>query len=404
MSEQAIGTGETDPQERRRIVWTANGAHALHDGFTDLLFVLLPVWQAEFGLVYTQVGLLRSLYAGAMAGFQIPSGFLAERIGGRLMLALGTAVAAAGFLLAAVSSNILLLGAALLLVGLGASVQHPIGSHLIASAYPHGGARTALGTYNFAGDIGKMAVPASVAALLGIMSWRGAVDLMGALGLASAALIYILLPQNAGRDAGKPAEEKREATAPAPTGKRSGFTTLLSIGIIDSATRMGFLTFLPFLLKAKGATLPMLGLSLSLVFAGGAFGKLVCGFLGARFGVIRTVFLTEGLTALGIIALLPLPIEAALALLPLIGVALNGTSSVLYGTVPELVTPEKRQHAFSVFYTGTIGAGALSPILYGRFSDLMGIDTMMQVVAAIVLLTLPLAWMLRPALGQIRAQ
>ena len=82
--------------------------------------------------------------------------------------------------------------------------------------------------------------------------------------------------------------------------------------MIDSATRMGFLIFLPFVLIAKGASLPTVGLALTLVFAGGAAGKLVCAFIGARLGVITTVCLTEGLTTVGIFALLPLPLEATL--------------------------------------------------------------------------------------------
>ena len=168
--------------------------------------------------------------------------------------------------------------------------------------------------------------------------------------------------------------------------------------MIDSATRMGFLTFLPFVLKLKGAQLPMIGVALTLIFTGGAAGKLVCGWLGARLGVVRAVFLTEGATALGILALLPLPLFGALAVLPLIGVALNGTSSVLYGTVPELVPPERRQRAFSIFYTGGIGAGALSPVLYGLVSDLIDLPVMMMLIAGIVLITLPLTWRLRPAL------
>ena len=176
-----------------------------------------------------------------------------------------------------------------------------------------------------------------------------------------------------------------------------GFPLLLSIGIIDSATRMGFLTFLPFLLRSKGADVPTIGVALSLVFAGGAAGKLVCGFLGARLGVVRAVLVTEGLTAAGILALLPLPLTAGLAVLPLIGIALNGTSSVLYGTVPELVAPERRQRAFSIFYTAAIGAGALSPILYGSASDAVGVPAMMVLIAGVVLLTLPLAYALRPA-------
>jgi MFS family permease len=161
---------------------------------------------------------------------------------------------------------------------------------------------------------------------------------------------------------------------------------------------MGFLLFLPFVLTAKGASVPLVGLALTLVFAGGAAGKLVCAFIGARIGVIATVWLTEGLTAVGIGALLPLGLGATLALLPIIGIALNGTSSVLYGSVPDLVRPERRGRAFSVFYTGTIGAGALAPAIYGVLGDALGVPTALIVVAALVLLTLPLSLLLKPAL------
>ena len=115
---------------------------------------------------------------------------------------------------------------------------------------------------------------------------------------------------------------------------------------------------------------------MTLVFAGGAAGKLACAFIGARIGAIGTVWLTEGLTAAGILALLPLPLDAALVLLPLIGVALNGTSSVLYGSVPDLVAPDWRTRALSIFYTGTIGSGAIAPIVFGRAGDAFGSATL----------------------------
>ena len=121
--------------------------------------------------------------------------------------------------------------------------------------------------------------------------------------------------------------------------------------------------------------------------------------MGARLGVLPTVLLTEGATAAGIVALLPLPLGASLALLPIIGVALNGTSSVLYGTVPDLVRIEQQETAFGVFYTGTIGAGAVSPALYGLFSDALGLSAAMLLVATVVLLTLPLAWQLTRVLA-----
>jgi len=63
---------------RRRALWSACVAHALHDGYTDLMYVLLPVWQAEFGLSYEALAILRGGYAATMAALQWPAGRLAE--------------------------------------------------------------------------------------------------------------------------------------------------------------------------------------------------------------------------------------------------------------------------------------------------------------------------------------
>src|SRR2546427_375992 len=65
----------------RAVLGTACGTHFIHDGFSDILYVLLPVWARELGLNFAQVGLLRTLYSGGMAVFQIPAGLLAERWG-----------------------------------------------------------------------------------------------------------------------------------------------------------------------------------------------------------------------------------------------------------------------------------------------------------------------------------
>src|SRR5215475_1652727 len=56
----------------RRALGVACGAHMLHDGYTDLVWVALPIWQAEFGLNYAVVGLLRTIYSGTLASLQIP--------------------------------------------------------------------------------------------------------------------------------------------------------------------------------------------------------------------------------------------------------------------------------------------------------------------------------------------
>ena len=382
--------------QEQRAIGVACGAHALHDGYTDLIYVMLPIWQAEFGLGYAALGAMKSVFSGALSVFQIPSGFLAERYGTPLVLALGTALAGIGYILAGFSHGFPLLVGALLVGGLGASTQHPLASSLIAHAFSGKRSLKALGTYNFAGDIGKMVVPVAASLLFLILPWREAVALLGGIGILAAVAIYILIPRF--RDQPAAPEKKNSVAGGARAVRRYDFSLLLSVGVIDSATRMAFLTFLPFVLTAKGAGIQTIGVALTLVFAGGAVGKLVCAFIGARIGAVATVWLTETITAVAIVAILPLSLQGAMVLLPIVGIALNGTSSVLYGSVPELVAPEKRQRAFGIFYTGTIGAGAVSPFLYGLLGDAVGINTALLVVAAAVLLTLPITLVLRPAL------
>jgi MFS family permease len=376
---------------RARTLWTACAAHALHDGYTDLIYLLLPIWQAEFAIGYGALAFLRGLAAASMAGLQVPMGHVAERIGGRTTLALGTALAAIGYVIAGYSTGLIGLCVALVVVGCGLSTQHPIASAAVTRAY-QGDARGPLGTYNFSGDIGKAAIPSGASLLLALMSWHHMLWALAVLGLIVAVAVAIFLPANL-----RPVASEAKA-AHGSSGAKGGFALLLAVGILDSSVRMGFLTFLPFLLQEQGASLSTIGQALALVFIGGAAGKFACGWLGARFGVLGTVLLTEAGTAAAILGVLALPLAGILMLLPVVGLLLNGTSSVLYGTVPELAPAGRTEKAFAIFYTGTIGASAIAPILFGLLGDAMGSHVAVMATAVTAAAILPLAFALAPRL------
>jgi len=384
----------------RAVLGTACATHFVHDGFADILYVLFPVWAREFGLSFAQVGLLRTAYSGAMAAFQIPAGLLAERWGEARLLAAGTAATALGFIAAGFSGGYLALLGCLLAAGLGSGVQHPLSSTLVSNAYEDGRRRTALGTYNFSGDLGKVAVPAAVAFAVPWLGWRGAIGGFAAIGLAAAVLVLLALTNLEIGRAPQPADAS-ERGAGSDWGIRDlrGFQALSLIQIIDSSTRTGLLTFLPFLLISKGSSVRAVGFALMLVFAGGAAGKFACGVLADRVGVIRTVIVTETATGAGILLLLVLPLVPALTLLPVLGIALNGTSSVLYGTVADLVASDRRARSYAVFYTLGIGASALSPSIYGVVSDWGGVPFALAIVGTVVFITLPLTLALRRPLA-----
>jgi MFS transporter, FSR family, fosmidomycin resistance protein len=373
-------------------------AHFIHDGFTDMLYVFFPIWQTKWALTFVQVGLLKTLLSGSMALFQLPVGIAARRIGPVKLLLGGTVITSLAVMFWGWAISPVILGLLLLLGGLGSSVQHPMSSSLIADAYSDVKARrTALSTYNVAGDIGKLILPGAAALLITSIGWQSASHWLAWLGLFVALILLLGTLGIAIPGSRAPEETSRPAANPLFLGWKGyqAFWSLATIGVLDSATRMGFLTFFPFLLREKGAGISMIGLALTLIFAGGVTGKLVCGLLATRLGVLRSVVMTESVTAICICGMIGLPLEAALVLTPFLGVALNGTSSVLYGSVPELVSGENRKQAFSIFYTATLGAGAVSPTLYGLLSDFAGIKITVILVAVVVLGTIPLTLPLR---------
>lgn len=370
---------------RRRAFLGSCVAHVLHDGYTDLIYVMLPIWQTQFGIGYAWLAVIRALYLGSLAGLQVPANRLATHFGDKTILVLGTALAAIGYGTAGLSGSFIGLAVGLSLAGAGSSSQHPIGSGIVSRSYGSS-ARGPLGVYNFAGDLGKAALPGGTSLLLMALSWHHALLAIAVLGLAVAILIAILLP-NISRT-----PSLIQAHDNCPHAQAKGFTLLCVIGILDTGVRMGLLIFLPFILKAKGASLPAIGVALAIVFLGGASGKFICGWLGARLGVLWSVVITETGTAAAIVLLLFLPLLATWILLPLLGALLNGTSSVLYGTVPEVASSGGTEHAFALFYTAVIGSGALFPIVYGFIGDIAGINWATIVTATTALAILPLAF------------
>ena len=394
-----------DHRERRRsrrLLGICCTTHVAHDGLSDMLIVLLPVLAEQFGLSLMQVGLVRAAHRTAASLCQIPAGLLAERLGERVLLVGGTALAGAAFILTALTSGFPALLLMLFLAGLGQSVQHSLCSSIISTAYRDGGRRGALGTYNFAGDLGKFTIAGSSSLLLAAgVAWQAPTIGFGImLVLVAVLLMFALIRMNAGGLPAVPDSAEIQKAKGWGITNRGGFVSLCAIAAIDSSTRSGFLTFVAFLMLAKGVPEGWALQAIPALLIGGMAGKLACGYVAERIGVIRTLVITEVATVLGIILVVVLPKIAAFALLPLLGIALNGTSSVLYGTLGDLVESNRLSRAFGLFFTLSSVCGIAAPLVYGVLGEWIGIETTLVIVACLVLLTLPITLALRPAIAR----
>ncbi len=402
MSAASLPPARSDPSNpsAKRALQTCCGAHIVHDGLSDVSYVLLPLLAQAFGLNLAQVGTIRTAHRVAMAAFQLPAGLIAERFGERNLLALGTLLAGFAFIGLGVAGGYWMILIALFFAGMGSAVQHPLSSTIISHTYPGEGRRTALGTYNFAGDVGKFVFGGivSLCVLAGI-SWQAPVVGFGVAAIVAAAVIFLWIANTHTHSAASP----KPKTQGWGIRNKPAFAALCTVDIVDSATRTGFLTFIAFLLIAKGVPKGWAALAVPLVLIGGMAGKYFCGVLAEKYGVIRTIVFTEVATGAGILATLALPGMATFVLLPFVGVALQGTSSVIYGTIGDLVESDKLPRAFAMVYTVGSVCGIVAPIAYGLLGDSIGIEKTIAIAGGVVLLTLPLAMVLRSAIAP-RAQ
>ncbi len=381
------------PVHRRRTLAFASATHVWSDLFYALLIPLLPLMREDpaLDLSYTEIGLLRTGFGTASVVLQIPAGFLAERWNEFWLLIAGNIWVGAGFLLMAALTSFVPLLAATVLGGLGGGTQHPLATSMVSRAYRDEGHSAAVGTVNFAGDIGKLLAPLVVIVGLG---WRSTMRLVGVAGI-----VFMALSMLTRRSIGPPRTDDapveggspsvRDAAAPA-----RGLFTLGSIGFMDAATRTAALTFVPFVLADRGAGTREVLILLTLLLAGGAAGKYGCGWLDDRYGSMGLVWWTKGVTALLLLAILVTPVVSAPALMLVLGFGLNGTSSVLYAAVARFAPRDRRATTYGYYYTVT-EASAIAPLIYGRIADMTNLRVTMTVMAAATALILPASLLVR---------
>ena len=383
------------PQSRRTLMF-ASATHVWSDLFFALYPPLLPLIKDDLDLTFTEAAMLRSLYAAASAVLQVPAGFLAERIGEFWLLVGGNLWVAVGLIGMASASGFAVLLAFTLAGGLGGGTQHPLASGIVSRAYDARSRATAVGTVNFAGDLGKMAAPAVALAVAVAYGWRAAMFTVGV-----AAIVFFLASVFLRRsvDIGKPpTPQHKPGSAARDSGLKPGFAVLSVVGFVDSAIRAAALTFIPFILDDRGMEESQIFVMLLLLLAGGAFGKYLCGWLSERHGLIGIIWVTKAAAAAFLIATIYAPAFAIAPLMVALGVGLNGTSSSLYATVATLAPQSRRSRMYGFFYTTNESGAFTAPLVFGRLADIYGIRVSMGAMGLFTAAVLPISLALRPYL------
>ena len=424
--EQAL---EQAPDRRTGALVFASTCHMLRDGIFAILYPLLPAIAADMSLNYGQASLLRATFYSASAVLQIPAGFLAEKIGEYTVLTAGGFWLSAGVVGMGMAAAFLPFLVLSVLAGVGGNAAHPVGASLVSKVYEQQGRGKAIGTFNFTGDLGKLVGPMLAGLVAATYGWRMVFKGLGVISLAVTLTLWLATRSTLARALGRPAagfgtspseppsssappslDADAAAGQPAQPGQpvrpaapsrgwgiksRPAFAALMTINGLDESVRGSTLVLLPFLLSAHGMSTEMIGLVFTIIFAGGAAGKFVCGWMGEVLGPLPVIWITEVATTLTAVLFLVAPVWFVFPLAILFGFSLNGTSSVLYAAVAGMVAPERRGRAYGVIYTVGLLSSALAPIICGTLGDHIGLLPAFAIAAVVTLTILPLSWAIR---------
>src|SRR3546814_16846805 len=98
----------------------------------------MPVWQAQFGLSYAALAVIRALYYATMGGLQLPANRLLSGWSPRAALILSTAIAAAGLGIMALPLGLAGLCVGLFLAGLGRTEERRLGKEVVSTRRSRG--------------------------------------------------------------------------------------------------------------------------------------------------------------------------------------------------------------------------------------------------------------------------
>ncbi len=177
-----------------RLTLPLAGVNVLNQGSRALLATIGPALALEFGLSATELGLLAATFFASYALAQLPAGLGMDLFGVRRVQATLALVAAAGFMLCALSTSAIGLAVGRFVTGLGVAVG------MIAMLTVHTqwlprdrvAGRTGLGV--FVASFGGMAATLPAQQLLPFVGWRGLFWAMAGLGVLVSGWIFLSVP------------------------------------------------------------------------------------------------------------------------------------------------------------------------------------------------------------------
>jgi MFS family permease len=378
-------------EERVRLVGLVSAGHFMSHFYILVLPPLFPLVHADLGVTFTMLGAIMTAYAVANTVCQIPMGFLVDRFGGRIVLAVGLGMHGAAFAGVYFVHSYWAMLALYAVAGIGQAVFHPADYAILSARIDKAQLGRAVSVHTFMGNVGWGLAPPVILALTGLVDWRFAYLVVGLIGLSLALLIFA----RADLLGGAPEHLRRvDGQRRKSGGLKEGFRLMGSPALLILFAYFLFSSLagnginnitVVSLMRIYGVDIVGANSALTGYLWGTAAGVLLGGWLVDRFG--RPNLIAGGLMAASALCLLVipvggLPLVAVVVLMTLVG-AFSGASAPSRDIlVRQAAGPTTVGIAFGFTSTGFSVAAAAMPPVYGWLLDTGHLDIAFAVMVA----------------------
>lgn len=345
----------------------------------------MPMIRSDLGLSYTEVGLVTSSFAIMSGISQLPAGYLVDRIGTRVMVALGVSGVGIAGLLIGFSQSYVFLIACLVLAALMGGGYHPAAATTISTIVPAQQRGRALGLHTIGGSSSFWMMPLIATPIAVAWGWRGAYLTLSIPTIILGILLFVLIGRQTNKQNASP---KISSSVPAQAPSKIIWRSVLPFLLLTVTTATMLQSVNAYLSLYAVDTLGVSKSSAALLMAvmplGGLLAAPVGGYLSDRFGGVPVLIIISFLAIplvhmLGAIASIPVFI-AILACMGLISFIRMPTSeSYLLGNIPE----KRRGTILGLyFFAGAEVSGLMTPVI-GNLIDHVGFQSSFTIVASI---------------------
>lgn len=346
-----------------------------------LLTPLLPYIRNDFTLTYTQIGWLVFAYNLAYGISQLPGGWLTDRIGPRIMLAIGVAGVALIGLLVSFSPTHMALLLLLVLLGLVGGGYHPAAAPLVSASVKPENRGRALGLHQIGGTGSFFLAPIIVAGIAGALGWRGTFVVIAIPTVIFGIIFYVLLGRLGYTNKAKQEAVVSQPGIPSTPSPLPRLVAFIVLGISSMVLVYSVISFLPlYIVDYFGRSEETAAVMLSLAYFGGLWAGPLGGYLSDRLGRVPVLLVMGLITGPIIYSLNLVSFGVGLsAVLILMGMAMHLGMPVTEAYIITHTSERRRSTVLGIYYLGSRGGPAIAPLI-GYLIDHYGFHTSFSVV------------------------